>query len=158
STYLPADSQSNLLVDYNVALYDVMNRLVKNYPNVMAMGCAGGGGRADYGAMRYFHSFWASDNTDPRARLFIQWGFNHFFPASASSAHVTNMGKRPLKFSLDVAMSGALGVDMDVSKLSLDERRTIADAVKLYKNEIREVVSQGDLYRLESPYDGKRAA
>ena len=69
STYLAPEAQSNLMIDYNNALYDIMARLAKIHPNVMAMACAGGSGRADYGAMRYFHSFWTSDNTDPRTNL-----------------------------------------------------------------------------------------
>ena len=32
------------------------------------------------------------------------------------------MGHRPIKFALDVAMSGALGLDLDVRKLTPDER------------------------------------
>lgn len=158
STYLPPDEQSHLLVDYNFALYDIMARMVQNYPHVMAMLCSGGSGRVDYGALRYFHSFWPSDNTDPRSRVFIQWGFSHFFPACTLCNHVTRMGKRPMKFALDVAMSGALGVDMDLRKLSPEDRKTLAAGVALYKKDLRELVSQGDLYRLESPYDGPRAA
>ena len=158
STYLPADRQSDLLVDYNFALYEVMSNMAKTFPNVMAMACSGGGGRVDYGAMKYFDSFWPSDNTDPRDRVFIQWGFSHFFPAAAIAAHVTRMGSRPLKFAVDVAMSGALGVDMDVRKLSPDELKQLEDSVALYKREIRDVVEQGDLYRLESPYENPRAS
>ena len=158
STYLPPDKQSHLLIDYNFALYDIMDRMTKKFPKTMAMACAGGGGRADYGALRYFHGFWPSDNTDPVSRVKIQWGFSHFFPASTISAHVTRMGKRPLKFTLDVAMSGALGIDMDVSKTTPEERKAIASAVSLYKEQLRSVVQNGDLYRLESPYDHPRAA
>jgi alpha-galactosidase len=157
STYLKPDEQSHLLIDYNLALYDIMARMAAQYPQVMAMLCSGGSGRADYGALKYFHSFWPSDNTDPRSRVFIQWGFSHFFPASTICAHVTRMGKRPLKFTLDVALSGALGVDMDVRKLKPEERTAIAAAVTLYKQELRELVSQSDLYRLESPYNSPRA-
>jgi alpha-galactosidase len=158
SPYLPPDEQSHLLIDYNFALYDVMARMVQKYSRVTAMLCSGGSGRVDYGALKYFHAFWPSDNTDPRSRVFIQWGFSHFFPAPTLCNHVTRMGKRPMKFALDVAMSGALGVDMDLRKLSPEERKTLAAGVALYKNDLRELVSQGDLYRLESPYDGPRAA
>jgi alpha-galactosidase len=158
STYLPPDEQSHLLIDYNFALYDLMARMVQKYPRVMAMLCSGGSGRVDYGALKYFHAFWPSDNTDPRSRVFIQWGFSHFFPASTLCNHVTRMGKRPMKFVLDVAMSGALGVDMDIRKLSPEDRKTLAAGISLYKTDLRELISQGDLYRLESPYDGPRAA
>jgi alpha-galactosidase len=158
STYLPPDEQSHLLIDYNFALYDVMARLAQKYPRVTAMLCSGGSGRADYGALKYFHCFWPSDNTDPRNRVFIQWGFSHFFPASTLCNHVTRMGKRPMKFALDVALSGALGVDMDLRKLSPEERKTLAAGIALYQKDLRQLTSQGDLYRLESPYDGPRAA
>jgi alpha-galactosidase len=158
STWLKPGEQSHLLIDYNWALYDVMERMATNYPQVMAMVCSGGSGRVDYGALRYFDSFWPSDNTDPRDRVFIQWGFSHIYPACTISAHVTKMGQRPLKFALDVAMSGALGVDMDVRKMTQEECRQTAAAISLYKDELRDVVLQGDLYRLESPYDGPQAA
>jgi alpha-galactosidase len=158
STYLPPEEQSELLIRYNFALYNVMSNMVAKFPNVMAMDCSGGSGRADYGAMKYFDSFWPSDDTDPRNRVFIQWGFSHFFPAGAIIAHVTHTGNRPLKFAIDVAMSGAMGFDMDVRKLSPADRKFITDVITLYKSQIRDVVEQGDLYRLESPYDHPRAA
>ncbi|MBN1846018.1 MAG: alpha-galactosidase [Sedimentisphaerales bacterium] len=158
SSWLPPDRQSHLLIDYNWALYDVMARMVKKYPQVQAMVCSGGSGRVDYGSLKYFHSFWPSDNTDPLRRVFIQWGFSHIFPACTISAHATRMGRRPIKFTLDVAMSGAFGVDMDVSKLSAAERTASAAAVALYKQRLRELVQFGDLYRLESPYERPRAA
>jgi alpha-galactosidase len=158
SSHLPADEQQHLLIDYQWALYDTMRHMAETYPNVMAMVCAGGSGRVDYGAMKYFDSFWPSDNTDPLQRIFIQWGFNHFFPANAISAHVTDMGHKPLKFAIDVALTGAFGVDRDVSRWTPEERKQVADAVKLYHERLRDLVLQGDLYRLESPYETPRAA
>jgi alpha-galactosidase len=158
STYLPPAEQSHLLIDYQWALYDTMKHMADRYPNVMAMVCAGGSGRVDYGALKYFHSFWPSDNTDPLQRVFIQWGFGHIFPASTISAHVTDMGDKPLKFAIDVALSGAFGIDRDVARWTPEERKTVAAAVKLYKERLRELVSQGDLYRLQSPYEKPQAA
>ena len=158
STYLPADAQSELLIKYNFALYEVMARMAQRYPGTIAMLCSGGGGRADYGALKFFHELWPSDNTDPRDRVKIQWGYSHFFPAAALCAHVTRSGNRPLKFATDVAMNGALGVDMDLRKLSSSERQSLAASIALYKKDIRDVVEQGDLYRLESPYEKPRAA
>ena len=158
STWLGPEEQTHLLIDYQRSLYEVMGRMATNFPQVMTMLCSGGAGRADYGALKYFHTFWASDNTDPARRVFIQWGFSHFFPAGALAAHVTRMGNHPMKFTLDVAMSGALGLDLDVGKLSSEQKQLVANAVSLYKRELRDVVLQGDLYRLESPYLGPRAA
>lgn len=153
SGYLQPAEQSHLWIDYNWALYRLMNRFSKEFPNVMAMLCAGGSGRVDYGALPYFHSFWPSDNTDPLGRIKIQWGFSHFFPASTISAHVTRMGKRHLKLAIDVALSGAFGIDLALDKATAEERAQIADVVKLYKESIRPLVMQGELYRMVSPYE-----
>ncbi len=158
SQYLPANAQSHLIVDYNKALYRLMDRFAQTYPDVTAMLCAGGGGRADYGAMPYFHSFWPSDNTDPLGRIKIQWGFGHFFPGSTMAAHVTRMGKRHLKLAIDVALSGTFGIDLALDKATPEERKQIAEGVKLYKNGIRDLVMFGDLYRLVSPYESPMAA
>lgn len=158
STYLPALEQSHLLIDYNHALYKLMERFANGFPNVMAMLCAGGSGRIDYGSLKYFHSFWPSDNTDPLDRIKIQWGFGHFFPASTISAHVTRMGKRHLKLAIDVALSGAFGIDLALDKATPVERAQLAKAVCLYKDNIRELVMSGDLYRLVSPYETSLAA
>jgi len=158
SFHLPPEEQQNLLVDYQWALYDTMEHMAERYPKVMAMACAGGSGRVDYGTLRYFHSFWPSDNTDPLQRVFIQWGFGHVFPAAATSAHVTDMGRKPLKFAIDVALSGAFGIDRDLSRWTPEERATVRAAVTLYHERLRDVVHQGDLYRLQSPYERPQAA
>jgi len=158
SSYLPAGKQSHLLTDYNRALLDLMKKTSDNYPNVMMMLCAGGSGRTDYGSMKYFHSFWPSDNTDPLKRVYIQWGFSHIFPANVISAHVTRMGKRPMKFTIDVALSGAYGVDLDLSKLTKEEIGQIKNSIELYKTSLRSIVQYGELYRLASPYEKNSAS
>ena len=91
-------------------------------------------------------------------RIFIQWGFGHFFPANTIAAHVTDMGGKPTKLAVDVALSGTFGIDRDVKKMTPDERQTVAAAAKLYKETLRPLVAQGDLYRLESPYTEARAS
>lgn len=153
SSYLSAAHQGHLWIDYTRALYRLMDRFAQGFSGVQAMLCAGGSGRVDYGALPYFHSFWPSDNTDPLARIKIQWGFSHFFPSNTLSAHVTRMGKRPLKFAIDVALSGAFGIDLALDKATAEERAQLADAVKLYKERLRPLVMRGELYRLVSPYE-----
>ncbi len=149
---------SHLTVDYTWQLYKMMDYFSTTYPNVMGMVCAGGSGRVDYGSLPFFHSFWPSDNTDPMARIKIQWGFSYFFPACTISSHVTRMGKRHLKLAIDVALSGAFGVDMNMITATPEEKKQLRAATDLYKKEIRPLVRQGNLYRLSSPYKKPLAA
>lgn len=158
NTYSPflKENQGNLFIDYTKSLYKVLERLRKKYPHLPIMLCAGGGGRVDYGGLKYFSEFWPSDNTDGLERVFIQWGYLNFFPSLTVSSHVTSMGKQSLKFRTDVAMMGKLGYDIRVKNLSPEEIRFSNAAVQTYKR-ISEVIWFGDLYRLVSPYEENRA-
>lgn len=119
--------------------------------------CSAGPARNDYGALQFFHEFWTSDNTTPLARVFIQWGHSHVFPARVIGAHVTHMGHQPFKFAFDVAMSGVLGMDANPAKMTKEESEITRRAVKAYKEKLRPVVQFGDLYRLISPYETSRS-
>jgi alpha-galactosidase len=155
SVYLK-DRQSHLYIDYVNGLYTVLERLRKKYPHIPMMLCSGGGGRTDYGALRYFTEFWASDNTDPLERIYIQWGYSFFFPAEAICNHVTSWGKQSLKFRTDVAMMGKMGYDIPVKELNEKELAFSQAAIKNYKR-LSGVIWQGDQYRLISPYEENRA-
>ncbi|AUD02823.1 alpha-galactosidase [Spirosoma pollinicola] len=144
-------NQSNLYVDYVQGLYKVLERLRVKYPTLPMMLCSGGGGRVDYGALKYFTEYWPSDNTDAMERIFIQWNNSYFFPAIASCNHVTDWGKQPIKFRTDVAMMGKIGYDIVVSKLTEPELAFSQQALKTYDN-IKNVIWKGDLFRLASPY------
>lgn len=142
--------QSQFYVEYVRGLYKVLQRIRLKYPTVPMMLCSGGGGRVDYGALQYFTEFWPSDNTDPIERIFIQWEYSYFYPAIASSNHVTDWGKQPVKFRTDVAMMGKLGFDIVVSKLNGADLKFCQDAITAY-NFLKPVIWQGDQYRLSDP-------
>lgn len=151
------EHQGSLYIDYTHGFYNVLARLRKEYPHLPMMLCAGGGGRTDYGALRYFTEFWPSDNTDALERVFIQWGYSCFFPAFSICAHVTSMGRESLKFRTDVAMMDKLGYDIQVDRLTPEELTFSANAVRTYRR-LSPLIGWGDLYRLVSPYEEHRAA
>ena len=161
SQYLPKALQSNLAVDFTLALEKVLKRIREKYPHVVIQLCASGGSRLNYGYMPYFQEMWTSDQTDAYHRILIQWGAMNFYPSNMLAAHVGSAFSKytqrliPIKFRFDVASMCRLGMEMVPSKLNDAEREYAARAIAEYKN-IRPVVQQGDLYRLVSPYEGKR--
>jgi alpha-galactosidase len=146
-----------LWIDYTRALYELMAKTAKAFPKTELMLCSGGGGRVDYGALKYFHEFWPSDNTDPVARVPMQWDYSYFFPAMTIASHVTHSGNRPLHFACSVAMSARFGMDLDLAKLSAEDKAICAGAISAYKR-IRDITHLGELYRLERPHDAVRGA
>ncbi len=158
NTYSPylKDKQSHVQIEYVRSFYRVMERLRTKYPHLPIMLCSGGGGRTDYGALKYFTEFWPSDNTDPYERIFIQWGYSYFFPSNTSCNHITTMGKQSLKYKTDVAMMGKLGYDIRVNEMTADELSFSKQAVQNYQR-LKGLIWNGDLYRLVSPYEEERA-
>ena len=115
--------------------------------------CSGGSGCCDYGALKYFTEFWCSDNTDPIERCFIQWGFSQIFPCKLMCAHVTSWNKKSSnKFRTDVASMCKLGFDIGLKDLGADEIKYVQQAVSNWSKN-KEVILEGDQYRLISPYD-----
>ena len=163
SPYLKPDKQSHLFIEYTRGLFNVLDRVREKYPDTHMMLCSGGGGRIDYASLRYFDEFWISDNTDALDRIFIQWGTTYFFPAMALASHdsvVPNHITRriiPLKFRFDVAMSAKLGMDLQPKDMTEEDKAFAKNAIQEYYG-IREIVQQGDLYRLLSPYKSRRTA
>ena len=155
SPYLK-DKQSHLYIEHVRGLYNVLERVKQKYPDLPMMLCSGGGGRSDFEALKYFTEFWPSDNTDPVERIFIQWGFSHFFPSKSMAAHVTSWGKQPLKFRTDVAMMCKLGFDIRIEEMSAVELEYCQNAVKNFKR-LENTILDGDLYRIMSPYDTDHA-
>ena len=149
--------QSNLYVDYVQGLYKVLQRIRAKYPTVPMMLCSGGGGRGDYEFLKYFTEFWPSDNTEPLERIFLQWDYSYFFPSIATDNHVTDWGKQPLKFRVDVASMGKLGFDIVASKLDTNDKIFCKQAISNY-NSFKDIVWHGDMFRLVNPHENDIAA
>lgn len=158
SQYLTRDNQSHLYIEYHRGFEKVCNRIRAKYPDVIIQACASGGGRANYGIMPWFDEFWVSDNTDALQRVYMQWGTSYFFPAVAMASHISAAPNHqtfrsiPLKYRIDVAMSGRLGMEIQPKNMTDKEKEQCRKAITEYK-EIRPIVQQGDIYRLLSPYD-----
>ena len=159
STYLNKKGlpQSHLYVEYVKGLYKVLEKIRAKYPKVPMMLCSGGGGRGDYEMLKYFTEFWPSDDTEPIERIYMQWDYSYFFPAIVTDNHVTDWGKQPLKFRIDVASMGKLGFDIVASHLDEKEKQFAKLAVSNYHS-FKDIVWHGDQYRLLNPHDNDIAA
>lgn len=158
SAALPEGSQGEILHRYVLGLYEMSEHLLERYPDLLLEGCSGGGGRFDAGMLYYAPQIWCSDNTDAVERLKIQYGTSFGYPMSSVSAHVSvcpnhqNGRETPFKTRGICAMQGAFGYELDLSKLSEEDKEEVRKQVKVYKENYK-VIQSGSYYRLTSPWE-----
>lgn len=150
--------QGQVFHDYILGLYELLERLTTNYPDVLFEGCSSGGGRFDAGMLYYMPQIWCSDNTDAIERLKIQYGTSFGYPISSMGSHVSavpnhqNGRVTPFHTRGVVAMCGTFGYELDVNKLTDGERQQIKEQVEIYKRNYS-LINTGNYYRLTNPYD-----
>lgn len=163
SALLPAERQRETAHRYMLGLYRVLDAIVTAFPDVLFENCSGGGGRFDPGMLYYMPQTWTSDNTDAVERLKIQYGTSIVYPPIAMGAHVSDVPNHqvhrisPLTTRGIAAMSGNFGYEMDLTRLSDEEKHIVKHQVAQYK-EIRKLVQFGDFFRLRNPFTENEAA
>jgi len=149
----PHGNQQRLWVDHVRNLYGILDQLRADHPTVAFEACSGGGGRIDNGMIAHTDQVWISDNTDPLDRIALQNGYSQGYTAKtmvswvAQSPSHFNARTSSLAYRFHVSMSGVLGIGDDLTTWSDAELAQGAELVAQYK-EIRDIVQDGDLYRL----------
>jgi len=163
SAQLAPERQGETAHRYVLGLYELLERMTTRFPKILFESCCSGGGRFDPGMLYYMPQTWTSDDTDAVERLKIQYGTSLVYPISSMGAHVSAVPNHqvgrvtPLSFRGDVAMSGNFGYELDLTKFTDEEKELVKEQVANYK-EIRSLVQQGNLYRLQSPFEGNETA
>lgn len=149
---LPADRQGELFHRYVLGMYEMQERLLQEFPDLLLENCSGGGGRFDPGMLYYSPQIWCSDDTDAIERLMIQEGTALLYPLSTMGAHVSVcpnhvMGRStPFSTRAMVALAGTFGYELDVTKLSDQDREQIPHQTKLY-HAFHDLIREGNYYR-----------
>lgn len=152
-----ATDQGKVFHDYVLGVYDFLERLIERYPDMLIEGCSGGGGRFDAGMMYYTPQIWCSDNTDAVDRVKIQYGTSFGYPVSTVGSHVSDVPNHQtgrvtsMHTRSVVAMAGTFGYELDLGKLSAEEKKEIRVQIADYKK-YSPLILNGRYYRLSNPY------
>ena len=162
SAALPADRQGELYHRYVLGVYCLQERLVTEFPDLLLENCSGGGARFDPGMLYYSPQIWCSDDTDAVERLAIQEGTAMLYPLSCIGAHVSVCPNHivgrvtPFETRGQVAMAGTFGYELDVTKLSEEDKEQVKEQIQCY-HMYQELIREGDYYRLLSSQQMQRA-
>ncbi len=153
SRLLPPDRQKETAHRYVLGVYELHERLLKAFPNLLIESCSGGGGRFDAGMLHYAPQIWCSDNTDAQERISIQMGTSLFYPSSSMGAHVSvcpnHQTHRTVPFSLrgHIALGGTFGYELDITRLTPDEKDLVRKQIRNYHHWNR-IIREGEFHRL----------
>ncbi|KRG16415.1 alpha-galactosidase [Virgibacillus soli] len=163
STSLDADQQGEMFHRYILGVYQLYEKLIEKYPNILFESCAGGGGRFDPGMLYYAPQTWTSDDTDAVERLKIQYGHSMVYPLNAIGSHVSTIpnhqvGRRtPIETRANVAYFGTFGYELDITKLTEEDQQKVKEQVAFFKAN-RHLLHTGDFYRLLNPFESNETA
>ncbi|MCM1283636.1 MAG: alpha-galactosidase [Muribaculaceae bacterium] len=155
---LPPERQGEICHRYVLGVYEMQERLVREFPHILLENCSGGGARFDPGMLYYSPQIWCSDDTDAIERLSIQEGTALVYPLSAMGAHVSacpnhTVGRiTPFETRGHVALAGTFGYELDITALTKEELAMIPEQVAMY-HKYNDLVRTGDYYRIASYHD-----
>ncbi len=159
---LSAENQGEISHRYVLGLYELLERLTSEFPDVLFEGCSGGGGRFDAGMLYYCPQIWCSDDTDAYERTKIQYGTSFFYPVSAVGSHVSAVPNHqtgrttPIETRAVTAMAGSFGYELDLNTLSDSEKQEVREQITRFKKYGR-LIHNGLYYRLSDPMNDKFA-
>ena len=158
SDALTKEEQMSFAHRYYLGFYQLLDRLKEDFPHVLFESCASGGNRHDLGMLYYMPQTWASDDSDPGARMKIQHGATLFMPPDTIAAHVGSepshqvLRRNDIETRFDVACFGSLGYELNLMDLSKYEKNVITQQTAEYKR-VRKTLQFGDFYRIKSPFE-----
>lgn len=155
SAGLPGERMGELYHRYVLAVYEMQEKLTREFPKLLLENCSGGGARFDPGMLYYSPQIWCSDDTDAIERLVIQEGTAMIYPLSSMGAHVSDCPNHtvgritPFETRGYVALAGTFGYELDVTKIPEEDRKQIPGQIEMY-HKYNDLVREGDYYRLAS--------
>ena len=157
SVDLPKERQGEIYHRYMLGVYELLERVITRFPDILFESCSGGGGRFDFGMLYYMPQVWTSDNSDAIDRLKIQYGTSFAYPVRTMGAHVSvcpnhgNARVTPLNTRGNVAYFGTYGLELDITKMTDEEKAEIKRQIAEFKKHYN-LIQFGDYYRLLSPF------
>ncbi len=159
SGFLWADSSNSTDVSYHATLayYDVQSQLRKLHPNLLLEICNDGGRMVDFGSAAHGDYFSISDAYDPLSNRRAFSDASYVLPQAMLETYVQKWPAASLDNFRYVLRSGMMGwftLMLDTTAWNEEEHAAAREAVAVYKEKLRPLIREANLYHVSSRPDG----
>jgi hypothetical protein len=153
------DSSNSTDVSYHAvrAYYEIYSRLRHDHPGLLFEICADGGRMVDFGSAAHGDYFSITDSYDPLSNREAFYDTSHLLPAAMLESYVEKWPTPSIenfRYMLRSGMMGWLTIMIDTSTWSVEQHDEAKKEIHLYKEELRPLIRDADLYHISARPDG----
>jgi len=139
------------------AYYKIYEQLRRDHPGLLLEICNDGGRMVDFGSAAHGDYFSITDTYDPLSNRRAFYDTSHVLPAAMLECYIEKWPvptKANFLYMLRSGMMGWMTIMQDTNAWSPEQRETAKDAIGLYKEKLRPLIRDADLYHISPRPDG----
>jgi alpha-galactosidase len=153
------DSSNSTDVSYRAvrAYYDIYSKLRRDHPGLRFEMCNDGGRMVDFGSAAHGDYFSITDTYDPLSNRRAFYDTSHVLPAAMLESYVEKWPVPRIenfRYMLRSGMMGWFTIMLDTNAWSAEQHDAAKEEVNLYKQDLRQLIRDADLYHVSARPDG----
>lgn len=159
SYFVSSSNSTDVSYHATRAYYEIHDRLRRKFPNLILEVCNDGGRMVDFGSAAHGDYFSITDTYTPLANRRAFYDASYLLPPAMLETYVENW--TPARTSLDSfrymlrsGMMGWLTLMLDTTSWTGPERAAARQEIQLYKDRLRPLIREADLYHCGARPDG----
>ncbi|MGE5111820.1 MAG: alpha-galactosidase [Acidobacteriaceae bacterium] len=154
-----AESSNSTDVSYHAtkAYYEIQSNLRAKHPGLLLEVCNDGGRMVDFGSAAHADYFSITDTYDPLSNRRAFFDTSHVLPMAMLESYVEAWPTPKIENFLYMLRSGMMGwitIMQDTNKWSAEQHAAAKKEFQLYKDKLRPLIRDADLYHVSARPDG----
>ena len=141
------------------AYYDIYEHLRREHPGLLLEICNDGGRMVDFGSAAHGDYFSITDSYDPLSNRRAFFDASHLLPAAMLESYVERwpvVQPENFLYMLRSGMMGWITIMLDTTAWTPEQHVAAARAIALYKQKLRPLIRDANLYHVSARPDGVR--
>jgi len=159
SYFVLADNSTDVSYHSVRAYYDIYAKLRREHPGLLFEICNDGGRMVDFGSASHGDYFSITDTYDPLSNRRAFYDASHVLPAAMLESYVEKWPAPQIANFLYMLRSGMMGwttIMLDTTAWTAAQHDAARKAFALYKQQLRPLIRDADLYHVSERPDGVR--